>query len=286
MKRIVRSACLAVVLVTAMLAVPAAHATSGRPSTAACSLGSTNGTVTKMIGFRNYLLHVPAGLSGPQVPLLLDLHGGGGNGQAYEFITGWSKYADAKKNFIVAYPNSMGYGFWNYGEGSYEVEYLRDVVDHIAATYCIDPKRVFVDGHSNGGLMADRLACDAADKFAAFAPYAGSSAQASIQPTGSGGCSPSRPVPIAFFHGDSDSAAPISYQKANRDWWLAHNGCSTTPTRTTDTYGFLDAYGACDGGADIWWRELKAQNHDWPTGAEGEDQRNRMWAFFDAHPLP
>lgn len=259
---------------------------SGSADAAGCSLASTNGTVTKYVGFRTYELHVPAGLSGSSVPLLLDLHGGGGNGRIYESLTGWSTYADQQRDFIVAYPNSQMYGFWNYGEGSSEVTFLRNVVASIASKYCIDLRRVYVDGHSNGGLMADRLACDAASTFAAFAPYAGSSAQAALQPTGMGGCNPSRPVPIAFFHGDQDTSAPIAYQQANRDWWINRNGCATTPTTSTDTYGSLAVYSPCAGGADIWWRVVANQTHAWPTGAKGEDQRNRMWAFFDAHPLP
>lgn len=251
---------------------------------AACTLAPTNGTVTKYVGFRSYELHVPPGLSGTQVPVVLMLHGGGGNGRIYEGITGLSAYADAKKNFILAYPNSQMPGFWDYGEGSSEVTYLKNVVAHIAGTYCVDPKRVFVTGHSNGGLMADRLACDAASTFAAFAPYAGSSAQASIQPTGRGGCKPSRAVPYAFFHGDSDTQAPIAYQQANRDWWLKHNGCTSAPVRSTDTYGTLDTY--CSGGQEIWWRVYTGQSHAWPTGAKGTDLHDRMWQFFAAHPLP
>lgn len=150
----------------------------------------------------------------------------------------------------------------------------------------MDPKRVYVDGHSNGGVMADRLACDAADKFAAFAPYAGASAQQSLQPTGIGGCSPSRSVPIAMFHGDADTQAPIGYQQANRDWWIGTDGCATSPQRSTDHYGTLDRYTPCAGGAEIWWRVYPGGSHAWPTGAQGNDQRDRMWQFFNAHPLP
>lgn len=268
------------------LSAPLSTGSAWAASTAGCTLASTNGSVNKFIGARSYRLHVPSGLSGPSVPLLVDLHGGGGNAESYEYLTGWSAYADRKKNFIVAYPNAFPYGFWLYGEGSSDVTFLRRVVDEIAGTYCIDPKRVFVDGHSNGGLMADRLACDAADKFAAFAPYAGASSQADLQPTGMGGCSPSRPVPIAMFHGDSDSAAPIQYQRANRDWWVDRDNCATPASHSTDTYGTLDVYAPCDGGAEIWWRVMTNQNHGWPTGAKGEDQRDRMWQFFNAHPLP
>lgn len=276
-------------LVAACLAATSVAVTTGAQSagavgTAACSLAPTNGTVTKYIGTRSYELHVPPGLSGTSVPVVLMLHGGGGNGRIYEGITGLSSYADAKKKFILAYPNSQMYGFWNYAEGSSEVTFLKNVATNIASSYCVDPKRVFVTGHSNGGLMSDRLACDAASTFAAFAPYAGSSAQESLQPSGMGGCSPSRTVPYAFFHGDGDTSAPIAYQQANRDWWLEHNGCTSGPVHSTDSYGTLDKY--CAGATEIWWRVYVGQSHAWPTGAMGTDLHDRMWSFFQAHPLP
>lgn len=285
MKTISRVA-IAAAMVLSSLTIGLATTSVTTAAAAGCSLSSTNGSVNKFIGARSYRLHVPAGLTGTQVPLLIDLHGGGGNAETYEQLTGWSTYADAKKNFIVAYPNSQMYGWWNYGPGSADVTFVKQVVDHIAATYCVDPRRVFVDGHSNGGVMADRLACDAAHKFAAFAPYAGASAQQSLQPSGIGGCTPSRPVPIAMFHGDADTQAPISYQQANRDWWIGTDGCATSPQRSTDQYGSLDKYTPCAGGAEIWWRVYAGGSHAWPTGAQGNDQRDRMWQFFNAHPLP
>ncbi len=285
MKRISRWLAALALAVSAMTfgVVAASETTAGATS---CTLAPTNGSVTKLIGTRSYRLHVPAGLTGTSVPLLIDLHGGGGSAASYEQLTGWSTYADAKKTFIVAYPNSQVYGFWNYAEGSSEVDFIESVADNISATYCIDPKRIYVDGHSNGAVMADRLACDAAGKFAAFAQYAGSSAQAALQPSGMGGCSSVRSVPIAMFHGDADTAAPFSYQVANRDWWVDRDNCAATPVHSTDSYGTLDKYAPCDGGAEIWWRVYPGGSHAWPTGAQGENQRDLMWAFFNAHPLP
>jgi polyhydroxybutyrate depolymerase len=40
------------------------------------------------------------------------------------------------------------------------VAYLGAVIDDVAAHYTVDPKRFFVIGHSNGGFMAHRLACE------------------------------------------------------------------------------------------------------------------------------
>lgn len=269
----------------AVTVVAGAPASSAAPATSACSLQPTGGPVSKFLiqppmDFGHYRLTVPDGLSG-SVPLLIDLHGGGGNAMFYEYLTQWPDYAMRKQNFILAAPDSEAYGFWNFQQDSIDVKFIKALVKNLSATYCIDPKRIYVSGHSNGGMMTDRMVCDAATTFAATAPYAGASSTLGGSP-----CEPSRAVPIAFFHGDSDSAAPIGFQEQNRDSWIAREHCASTPTRVTDTYGYTDTYAPCDDGSEIKWRMLVNQNHDWPTGAEGEDQRDRMWAFFNAHPLP
>lgn len=285
MKRLLRGL-LAVALSTSALAVgvgAAAPAASGA-SAAACSLATTGGPVSKFL-FKGtdigpYRLTVPSGLSG-QVPLLIDLHGGGGSAEIYEFLTSWPDYAMRKKSFILAAPNSEVPGFWQpTPDNFFDGNFIKAVVAEVSSKYCVDPKRVYVSGHSLGGIETDRMMCDNADIFAAGAPYAGAPS------TLFGACEPSRSVPIAFFHGDLDPAAPITLQEQNRDAWLERQHCSTTPTRVTDSYGWTDTYSGCDDGQEIKWRQLVGQSHDWPTGAKGEDMRDRMWAFFNAHPMP
>lgn len=281
MKRL--GACIAAVGVAAsLLTAGAASAAAAAP--AACSLAPTNGPVTKFL-FKGtdigpYRLTVPSGLSG-SVPLLIDLHGGGGSAEIYEYLTGWPDYAMRKKTFILAAPNSEIPGFWMPQSGSIDVSFIKTLATELAATYCIDPKRIYVSGHSLGGVMTDRMACDHAGLFAAAAPYAGGPSSVF-----GGGCNPSRPIPVAFIHGDQDFNAPVALQEQNRDAWVQREHCATPPSRTTDSLGYTDTYAPCDGGSEITWRLLKNQTHAWPSGAAGEDMRDRMWAFFNAHPLP
>ncbi len=47
------------------------------------------------------------------------------------------------------------------------------VLDELAAKYCIDLNRVFVTGHSNGGQMAFHLGCLRGDRIRAVFPYGG-----------------------------------------------------------------------------------------------------------------
>jgi polyhydroxybutyrate depolymerase len=264
------------VLALALAAAPASAATPG------CTLTSTNGTVTRTLGSRSYQLHVPQALTGSQVSLLLSLHGAGSNGQQDELFTGWSTYADAH-SFIVAYPNAQGYGsgVWDpYTVSSPDVGFLRQVVGDVSAGWCVDPRRVYVDGWSNGAVMSQRVACNAADLFAAATSYAGG------DPTAVGGaqaCTPSRPISVGLIVGQED----FTYAGLAQDTtlWQGIDHCGATPAHETDSYGSSDTYG-CSAGTQLLARVVSNTSHNWPSGAQGEDQRNRMWSFFQANPHP
>jgi polyhydroxybutyrate depolymerase len=104
--------------------------------------------------------------------------------------------------FIVVYPNSPD-NSWNAGTCCAfnattrdDIGFARALVDEISSQACVDSKRIYTTGMSNGAFMSYRLACEAADLFAASAPVAG---KIGIQ-----GCAPSRPIPLIAFHGTAD----------------------------------------------------------------------------------
>jgi polyhydroxybutyrate depolymerase len=273
-------AVIGVLVATAAIAAAPAGAQAAEPG---CSLATTSGTVTKTLGGRSYLVNVPAGLTGPQVPLLLSLHGFGSTGAQVELFTGWTPFA-AAHGFIVAYPQARpsqyGGGWDPYSANSADVGFLRDVVADISSTWCVDPRRVHVDGWSNGAVMSQRMACAAADTFASATSYGGGT------PTLAGfatPCSPSRPISVGLFAGQWDFTYAGLAQNASE--WRAVDGCAPTPTHTTDAYGSTDRY-SCAAGTTVLARVVNATSHDWPSGARGEDQRTRMWGFFTANPRP
>ena len=266
-------------LIGTLAAVPA-PAAAAEPG---CTLNPTGGTVTKTLGGRTYNVNVPAGLTGTEVPLLLGLHGFGSNASQVEQFTGWTPFAAARK-FIVAYPQgrpSEYGGAWDpYSATSPDVGFLRDVVANISSTWCVDPRRVHIDGWSNGAVMSQRMACAADDVFASSSSYGGGT------PTIAGfatPCRPSRPISVALFAGQYDFTYAGLAQNASE--WRAVNGCASTPTHTTDAYGSTDTY-ACAAGTSLVARVVNNTSHNWPSGAQGEDQRSRMWAFFAANPRP
>ena len=277
-----RSARRPIALLAAVAALAAAAPAPAAAAEPGCTLTSTGGTVTRTLGDRTYLLHVPAGLTGPEVPLLLSLHGAGSSGSQDEQFTGWSGFARSR-GFIVAYPNardSTGRLWDPYAAGSADVAFLRDVVRDISARWCVNPRRVHADGWSNGAVMSQRAACDAADLFASVTSYAGGT------PTLNGTaapCRPSRPISVGLIAGMLDPV--YAGLAANASEWRRYDACSSAAARTTDTYGTTDTW-SCAAGTRVFARGLFASSHEWPYGAAGADQRNRMWAFFEANPLP
>jgi poly(3-hydroxybutyrate) depolymerase len=128
--------------------------------------------------------------------------------------------------------------------------------------------------------MSQRIACSAADLFASATSYGGGT------PTLSGfaaPCRPSRPISVGLFAGQYDFTYAGLAQNAAE--WRAVDGCSPAPTHTTDDYGSTDAY-ACAAGTTVLARTVANTSHNWPSGAQGEDQRDRMWSFLVANPKP
>ena len=127
--------------------------------------------------------------------------------------------------------------------------------------------------------MSQRAACSAADLFAAASSYAGGT------PTLAGAaapCTPSRPIPVALVVGQFDFTYPALEQNAAE--WRGYDSCSSNAVSSSDQYGTTKRY-ACAGGAEVMTRVVKFTSHNWPSGAQGEDQRQRIWSFFMAHPL-
>ena len=111
--------------------------------------------------------------------------------------------------------------------------YLRTVIDSVSADYNVDPKRIFLVGHSNGGFMSYRMACDHADVVAALVSLEGATFDDPER------CEPSEPVSILQVHGKSDTTIfydgskimDRAYPSAEQtvETWATYNGCSLTP---------------------------------------------------------
>lgn len=163
---------------------------------------------------RPFSLYVPEGAGDEPQALVLALHGYAGSAKGALSFFGLRDLADTH-GFLVAAPqgtrDSDGKAFWNASSACCDFDeigvddsaYLSRVIERVVSTYRVDPGRVYVIGHSNGGFMAYRLACDHADQVVAIASVAGAM---DLHPT----CEPQRPVSVVQIHGDDDTT--ISYQ--------------------------------------------------------------------------
>ncbi len=180
--------------------------------------------------------------AGRSYPLLILLHGYGSSGSRQDSYLGLSEEA-LRRGYVFAAPDGMMSGssrrFWNASEACCnfesttldDVAYLRKLIQDITAHYAIDPKRVFIFGHSNGAFMANRLACDASPIVTAVAGLAGT------MRSDPANCKPERPVSVLAIHGTDDrivsyrggrfSKDGASYPGAEKSiaHWAKVNGC-------------------------------------------------------------
>ena len=141
------------------------------------------------------------------MPLLVFLHGYTSNGRQADHYMHLRQLAD-DRGFIVATPDGTATGgtsFWsatdaccNFVRSSVDdTGYLRALVEAVQAQFPVDSKQIYFSGHSNGGFMSYRMACDHADLIAGIASLAGAAFDHSpVRLTGipAYSCSPVRPV--------------------------------------------------------------------------------------------
>ncbi len=251
---------------------------------------------------RTFKLHIPHRYaSDTATALVLNFHGRTSNAFAQEQLSEFSLLAD-EQGFIVVYPQATGSpstweDFPESGSGVDDVQFTRDLIAHLSIELNIDPARIYATGLSNGGGMANRLACDLADRIAAIAPIAGGYYDWEK-------CTPSRPVPVIAFHGQRDEIIP--YYGTNLEgvvnlpalpiWaadWAARNQCAPAPKHTS-TGGVIttDSWSHCANGADVVLYSLTMEGHYWPITTFGGDVfdpttvNDLIWEFFTAHPMP
>lgn len=189
------------------------------------------------------------------VALVVLLHGYGSDALQTNVLFGLQYLVD-QENLLLAFPegttDASGKKFWNATDaccdfGSTKVDdvrYLTDLVKELRSVYAVDPKRVYAVGVSNGGFMALRLACDAADVFAGVISYAGAGW---LDPTK---CNPSAPVAVLQIHGTADKVvpyqggtldvggAPIPSALETTSAWATRNGCGSSPDASAPPIDF------------------------------------------------
>jgi poly(3-hydroxybutyrate) depolymerase len=137
-----------------------------------------------------------------------------------------------------------GYGWEWWETDSIDYEFVDALVDEVGANVCVDNRRIFTSGTSNGGYMAQMVAC-----LTGYVKGVGASAGG--MPVPPSNCV--APVGAFLMHGNADTVVPISEGTTARDAWLERNGCSDSSTPAVE--GRCDHYSDCSSGAEVYWCE-------------------------------
>ena len=269
---------------------------------------------------RAYNLYVPSSYDGVEaVPLLLVLHGRSGNGQRMADLTSFNQRAE-EHGFLVVYPESLA-GSWNYLQGipgaqalPDDVGFLHEVAGAVAAGYNVDSGRLYVAGISMGGFMAQRLACDQSNAFAAFASVA-AGGYAALPDS----CANDEPVDALYVHGTADRSVPwqglgVEDEAGNRQrvtlsiassvkFWVEHNACASDAIsfdlppagNSPGTRVKVVSSQGCAGDSSVVLYAVIGGGHNWP-GSEGVippgvagavnldiHASDVIWAFFEGN---
>ncbi|MSO65418.1 MAG: esterase [Alphaproteobacteria bacterium] len=163
---------------------------------------------------RTFRLYVPNPVAGRQsLAVVIVLHGGGGAGIGMVALTRAALHRLADRDgVLVVYPDAR-FHHWNDGRDDFaspshqanvdDVGFITRLTETLAGEFPVDRARIFVTGASNGGMMAIRLACERAERFAAVAPV-----MASMPTALAGTCRPAAPLPFLMINGSEDRLVP------------------------------------------------------------------------------
>ncbi len=254
---------------------------------------------------RTWLMHVPPGVGG-RVPLVFSFHGLRTTAALQRYISEMDPAADAH-GYVVVYPEGTGPSLdesWNAGNCCEsaaqndvdDVGFTLAILDRLRAPLCVDARRVYAAGLSNGGHMVYRLACEAADTFAAVASVAG------VETTFP--CTPSRPISLLHIHGDANPVVNYTFgidgiHGAHRSVsdFAGFDGCGES-TSVVYQNGVVTCTtrAGCAGGTDVELCTVAGGGHQWPGGHDlpstfGDnttdlDATEHISNFFLAHALP
>lgn len=272
---------------------------------------------------RSYRVHVPDGYDGKQdLPLLIVLHGAFSTAGKLEKQSGFSLLAD-RQGFLVVYPNGMGlFGLlrhWNSGhccgkarkKGIDDVAFISAVIQEVAQRLRVDHSRIYVAGHSNGGMMAYRFAAESEDPVAGIAAVSATiggrpskeDPEWRIPP-------PEAPVSLLAIHGREDTHVPYQGGRGERshgtietisvqdsvDLWVRRDECDSTPMPEHLLSGRVirQSWVNCIQQTAVVLYTLEGWDHDWPGGPffdplplddplRGFDAAAVIWDFLQQH---
>jgi polyhydroxybutyrate depolymerase len=266
-------------------------------------------------GNRPVTVRVPATYD-PAVPapLLILLHG---YGNTPEYIEPYMRFLPLteERGILFAAPrgnaeSAGGNIFWDGTDACCNFTgipvddsgYLRGVIAEIEGLLNVDRNRIYLVGHSNGGFMSYRMACDHSEVIAAICSLAGATFADPAR------CDAISPVHVLQVHGTADgtilyndggSINGVSYPGAvsTAEQWAAKNGCTVEPERLDDLLDLdagiagpdtrIDRYaaGCAAGGAvELWSVEGGSHGPNWRASGSSTHFAANVLDWLLAHP--
>src|SRR4051794_37377447 len=179
------------------------------------AIAATGTTTSVSLAERFMLVYTRAALPANTCVLIV-LHGGTGNGSTMEAQTAFDDVGDTT-GCIVVYPYGSApvwmllVDTWNAGTccgnaASIQINdigFIRNIIAYMKLNYSIDSTKVYLVGHSNGGMMAYRYL------FARPQDIAGALIAAGALVSDRSYCASPINMPIIHVHGDADPNVPI-----------------------------------------------------------------------------
>ena len=237
---------------------------------------------------RIYYIHKPPDLRTAS-PVVFPLHGGDGTAPRRAVQTGFNELAD-REGFIAVYPQGLN-GGWNDGRNTEFLQSRQDDADDVAFFNAMfddliergeaDPRRLYLSGGSNGGMMSFRLMCEAGDRIAAATVMV-----ASLPEPMAASCKPSGAVPLLMMNGTADplmpfEGGPVALSRERGvvipvmetvEFWRKANGCDDSVEQSgapdldpadgirTDIF----AWRSCEEAAELVFFRMNGAGHGLP----------------------
>ena len=300
------------------------------PATSTLKVGDNNSSIMSGGESRTFIVHVPAGYTGSSpVPVVIDFHPLGGTGSSQEGSSGWKGKCDSV-GCIAVFPDSSkkaGDNSWNAGyccdnaqkNQIDDVQFARDIVKYLETNSCVDPKRIYASGGSNGGGMTYRMACDAADVIAAVAPVdfrcvTGNDPLANagqVTAANNTACSCTLPRPIAVVAWDEKADTSIvpysggqtpnlatdcpptgscvgigfSSAEVNAATWASYDKCTDSGSADPNN-ALCKTWSTCQGGTQVSLCSTTSGGHLAVYGNAAAKFTDTAWNVFKTQSLP
>lgn len=271
---------------------------------------------------RNAIVYIPNAVTRQKLlPVVLFIHGAGGNANHTSKNYGWEQKAESE-GFIAVFPEALPLHpekpaefktnprLWEDGSNRFpnrhdDMAYFEMLLQELSSKAPVDPKRIFSTGFSNGASMTFRLGIEMSDVFAAIAPVSG---HLWIKHP-----HPKRAMSLMFIVGADDPLNPLNGGEASNPWTMHKNyrqpmfesvkewlkviqATELQSTEKVEGNVITIHYGPGKTGAELFFIIIKGQGHEWPgaqralplsiTGPsiKSIDATDVIWRFFKHHP--